>query len=336
VARFVGILLEETPVAQTPKALVWKTADRLGEGIISDTSLVQLGVAPVCLAPGEESEGHSHAGVEELNIFRSGSGLIQIENDVIEVCGGTVAVIPAGCFHEVRNTGSDHLEYVAVFDADIYRPDVVLKSKESHFDPSVPSYFRMLNAIAAGEAAGARAFERWIELTSSPELSRVLRVIAIRSAEHATAFEKRLLELGRTPDLSAVDPFAISLLAFLASEASDREKLERLQVLAANDPFAAIFADLAIDPTTGALLGRYIAEKRDSGRMLLQCHAALAGPSVPRPDGEQAPTADAASGAELRALREELGALTALVCELRDALGRPDAASQAHGSAQGS
>jgi quercetin dioxygenase-like cupin family protein len=319
-------LLKEIPVAHTPKALVWKTADRLREGIISDTSLVQLGVAPVCLAPGQLSEGHSHAGVEEINIFRSGSGQIQIENDVIEVCGGAVAVIPAGCFHEVRNTGTENLEYVAVFDADIYRPDVVLKSKEAHFDPSVPSYFRMLNAIAAGETAGARAFERWNELTSNPELGQVLRAIANRGVEHAAAFEKRLLELGRTPDLSAVDPFAISVLAFLESDASDLEKLERLLILAGNDPFAAIFADLAIDPETGALLGRYIAEKRDSGRLLQQCHAALARPSAPQAEGEGARTRDAASGAELRVLREELGALTALVCELRDVLAKRDVA----------
>ena len=36
----------------------------------------------------------------------------------------------------------------------------------------------------------------------------------------------------------------------------------------APDPFAGFFNDTTIDPETGALLGRYIAEERDSGRRL--------------------------------------------------------------------
>jgi len=34
------------------------------------------------------------------------------------------------------------------------------------------------------------------------------------------------------------------------------------------DPFTSFFNDTSIDPQTGELLGRYIAEERDSGRRL--------------------------------------------------------------------
>ena len=35
----------------------------------------------------------------------------------------------------------------------------------------------------------------------------------------------------------------------------------------APDPFASMFASPDIDPVTGALFGRFIAEEKDSGRM---------------------------------------------------------------------
>ena len=38
-----------------------------------------------------------------------------------------------------------------------------------------------------------------------------------------------------------------------------------------------MFADKTIDIQTGALLGRYIAEERDSGRMLRACYEQLCG-----------------------------------------------------------
>jgi mannose-6-phosphate isomerase-like protein (cupin superfamily) len=308
-------------VAQNTNALVWKAADRLADGIISDSGLEKLGVAAVCLAPGEMSEGHSHTGVEEINIFRAGTGQIQIENDVFEVCGGMVAVVPAGRFHEVLNTGTESLEYVAVFDSEIDRPDVLLRSKEEHFDPSVPRYFKMLNTIAANAAAAAKAFRSWTEKTSSSELAEALSVIATRGTEHATAFEKRLLELERTPNLAAVDPFIVGLLAYLASDASDVEKLERLQLVVGADQLAGLFADTSIDPATGALLGRYVAEQRDSGRLLQQAHDRLV--RAAQPDESEERTQHPATpvpDADIHALREDLDSLTAMVCQLKEAL----------------
>ena len=59
-----------------------------------------------------------------------------------------------------------------------------------------PSYIGMLNAISNGERRGYEFLSAWADATSSTEVGNLLRVVAIREAEHAWAFEKRLCELG--------------------------------------------------------------------------------------------------------------------------------------------
>jgi hypothetical protein len=62
------------------------------------------------------------------------------------------------------------------------------------------------------------------------------------------------------------------LVACVKSSLSDADKVARLQGRRGSeerkDPFVSFFNDTTIDPQTGELLGRYIAEERDSGRRL--------------------------------------------------------------------
>ena len=64
------------------------------------------------------------------------------------------------------------------------------------------------------------------------------------------------------------------------SDCTDLEKLEALGLLERScrttdepDIFDGFFHDHTIDIQTGELLGRYIAEERDSGRMIAACRA---------------------------------------------------------------
>ncbi len=59
-----------------------------------------------------------------------------------------------------------------------------------------PSYIGLLNAIANGERGGAKIFRNWAEVTTCEDIRGTLQTVAIREAEHAMAFEKRLCELG--------------------------------------------------------------------------------------------------------------------------------------------
>ena len=108
--------------------------DFAGARAVRSATLKELGVAPICMAPGEEDAGHSHTVVEEIVIVQKGEGRIQIENETYELCPGSVAVVPAGQFHAMCNPGKENFEAVAIFNANVDRDAVVLKTREQHFD----------------------------------------------------------------------------------------------------------------------------------------------------------------------------------------------------------
>lgn len=133
--------------------------------------------------------------------------------------------------------------------------------------PAKPSYLGLLNAIAVGETAAGEALGEWAETTTDKRLAKTLRLIALREAEHGLAFAKRIMELGfdvRQPDH---DPGA-ELRKVVQSNRSDASKLRALKFHkgpGTTDVFDSMFSDKTIDPVTGGLLGRYIAEERDTG-----------------------------------------------------------------------
>ena len=145
-----------------------------------------------------------------------------------------------------------------------------------------PTYLKLLNAVAVGERFGHDLFTAWSEACPDPELKRTLDLVAVREAEHAAAFTKRIAELGysvRGAKKRRKSDSARAALKLAASSSSDRKKFRKLLGIGTGrerkDPFAALFEDTSIDPATAALLGRYIAEERDSGRRLERAYDAL-------------------------------------------------------------
>lgn len=152
------------------------------------------------------------------------------------------------------------------------------ESAESQTLQKKPSYLGLLNAIAVGEARNDRVLRVWRDATDNKALAKVLDVVAIRECEHAAAFTKRLCELGYGVRESATETHEANV-RLAASTASDCEKFKALLGIddsgSEEDPFGNLFADHSIDATTGALLGRYIAEERDSGRRLREAFKAV-------------------------------------------------------------
>ncbi len=136
---------------------------------------------------------------------------------------------------------------------------------------SKPSYVGLLNAISVAETAAEPLFLAWAARTSDAKLAETLRFVGMREGEHGKAFAKRLLELGyevRQPEQPGPDPEALKIAD---SRRSDLRKFEELgfgQGQSDSDVFDNMFTDKTIDPITGGLLGRYIAEERDSVRRL--------------------------------------------------------------------
>lgn len=149
--------------------------------------------------------------------------------------------------------------------------------------PRKPSYLGTLNAIANGERVGHELFAAWSGATSDEKLRPVLDRVAIREMEHSWAFEKRLSELGFDLQPVAKDRSATKLIKLMKSKASDSEKFAAFGIGAprdssappAEDRLLQILADTSIDAQTGALIGRFICEERESGRDLTKAWRAM-------------------------------------------------------------
>ena len=142
-----------------------------------------------------------------------------------------------------------------------------------------PSYLGLLNAIALGESRAHCYLTEWADKTTHDGVRAVLQTVAAREGEHGMAFAKRINELGYTV-LDREDPRFAKNMEIAAADCSDLEKMEALGLgrdrpSEGPDFLSRVFEDHSIDIQTGALLGRYIAEERDSGRRLQACYEQL-------------------------------------------------------------
>jgi hypothetical protein len=145
---------------------------------------------------------------------------------------------------------------------------------------SKPSYLGLLNAVAVAETNAHEYLNAWIAVTPSPEVCAVLSTVSAREGEHGMSFAKRINELGfqvrRKPDPEHAKRLEIAG----STECTDLQKMKALglhRLDSGNQPdiFDKFFGDHSIDIHTGALLGRYIAEERDSARLLRRCYEQL-------------------------------------------------------------
>lgn len=146
-----------------------------------------------------------------------------------------------------------------------------------------PSYLGMLNAIAIAEKRGYEYLSAWADVTPDPEMRAVLRKVALREGEHFLAFSKRINELGfEVQDDGPSDEFKRKL-EIVTSDKPDLEKMDTLgynfsappKASDEGDAFVDMFRDTTIDIQTGELLGRFIAEERDTGRLFRECYGVL-------------------------------------------------------------
>lgn len=179
-----------------------------------------------------------------------------------------------------------------------------------------PSYLGLLNAIAVGELGGEQLFQTWAAATTNDDVRCTLQTVALREGEHARAFAKRIDELGYSvrdrPDRSLMGRVEIACSTSL----TDCEKFEQLGL--AKEPgdgpdiFARFFDDTTMDIQTGELMGRYVAEERDTGRRLRACHAAL---RAAQPDSAAAGTALAGVPGSLMERLDRIECTLTMLCE---------------------
>jgi rubrerythrin len=149
---------------------------------------------------------------------------------------------------------------------------------------SKPRYLGTLNAIALAESAAGRYLSAWADVTPNEGLREILRCVAARETSHGDVFARRIRELGfelRPRE----DPEAQARYRKYASpDISDLEKVGPEPSDGEPDPFAAIEQQLSeglYDPLTALLMRWYIAEERDSGRLLRSCYAQVRAEAKP-------------------------------------------------------
>lgn len=62
---------------------------------------------------GSEQPMHSHPEAEQVYVIVAGTGLMRVGDEQQEVVPGTLAFVPRGAKHAIRNTGSEPLVYVS-------------------------------------------------------------------------------------------------------------------------------------------------------------------------------------------------------------------------------
>jgi len=81
-----------------------------------NTELKNLVVSSTKLRAGKSTTGHRHAGQEEVYIFVSGKGQMELDHKIFDVTAGDTVLIEDNVFHKVHNTGDFMLEFICVFD----------------------------------------------------------------------------------------------------------------------------------------------------------------------------------------------------------------------------
>jgi rubrerythrin len=187
-----------------------------------------------------------------------------------------------------------------------------------------PTYLGLLNAISLGESRAYCYLTDWASVTPSPEVREVLLKVAAREGEHGMTFAKRINELGYQLRPKA-DDGGDRALEIARSDCPDVEKMEALglnKLDTGDDPdvFDGLFRDHSIDIRTGEMLGRYIAEERDSARILRACYEQLRDARDAAEAGKNGTKGDKSAKAmakQITALDEKVDSLCRAVDELR-------------------
>ncbi|HEX4862737.1 MAG TPA: hypothetical protein VFV02_01620 [Acidimicrobiales bacterium] len=188
-----------------------------------------------------------------------------------------------------------------------------------------PTYLGLLNTVSLAETRAHCYLTEWASVTKSEEVREVLLTVAAREGEHGMSFAKRINELGYQlrPKPDERDDRALEIVR---AECSDLEKFEALGLHKLDsgdepDVFDNLFKDHTIDIRTGEMLGRYIAEERESARLFRSCYEQLcaARDAEAKVNGGKGATDKKTdkAGKQLAALDTKVDALTRAVDELR-------------------
>lgn len=101
---------------------LFKTVKEDDRYVVKDnTHLQTMVVSKTKLKPKKETTGHVHFEQEEVYFFIKGKGVLETQDELIQVLEGDVIAIDYGDFHKVSNTSDTvDLEFICVFPGERY------------------------------------------------------------------------------------------------------------------------------------------------------------------------------------------------------------------------
>ena len=72
----------------------------------------RLNVTHVRVWPGQSVPAHVHDDEDQVYYVATGTGIVELDSERVEVSGGSSVLIPLGTEHMITNTGSEPLDYV--------------------------------------------------------------------------------------------------------------------------------------------------------------------------------------------------------------------------------
>ena len=85
--------------------------------IVKDNTLLNnLVVSSTMLSAHKSTTGHRHAGQEEVYMFVSGSGQMELDHNIFDVTAGDTVLIHDNVFHKVHNNTDVGLKFICIFD----------------------------------------------------------------------------------------------------------------------------------------------------------------------------------------------------------------------------
>ena len=85
--------------------------------VVKDNTLLKnLVLSSTMLSANKSTTGHRHAGQEEVYMFISGSGQMELDHKIFDVTAGDTVLIEDNVFHKVHNNTDFGLKFICVFD----------------------------------------------------------------------------------------------------------------------------------------------------------------------------------------------------------------------------
>ena len=89
--------------------------------LFDNKTLKNLVLSKTKLRAGQSTNGHRHAGQEEVYIFTKGQGQMELDHRIFDVKEGDIVLIEDNVFHKVYNKDGPYwLEFICVFDGKRY------------------------------------------------------------------------------------------------------------------------------------------------------------------------------------------------------------------------